>query len=156
MQTSIASTPCGQNLAIRPMQNEHSIEARNKGQALVITNLLKSIATFLAALLFAGCNLCGNELQSVVRSSDGKFSAVVYLRSCGATTGFSTHVSIVDASQGLPDEAGNVLITHDDLPVSVEWLSNAKLSIHGTVGAEVWKLHPEYRQIQIIYSERSP
>jgi hypothetical protein len=58
---------------------------------------LSTIAFVLLAS--SGCDLCGNEELSRIPSPDGKLHAVVLLRACGATTGFSTQVSLVDAGQ---------------------------------------------------------
>jgi hypothetical protein len=40
-------------------------------------------------------DLCGNEIVSRVASPTGDHDVIVFERACGATTGWSTHVSIV-------------------------------------------------------------
>src|SRR5687767_10343542 len=55
-----------------------------------------------AALLLFGCDMCGNDIQLTVVSPDRKLKAVVFERSCGATTGFSTQVSVLPADRDLP------------------------------------------------------
>ena len=53
---------------------------------------------------------CGNTVVARVPSPDGRLDAVVFQRDCGATTGFSTHVSIVRAGHALPEEGGNLVV----------------------------------------------
>src|SRR6266550_3254126 len=51
---------------------------------------------------------CGNELLKEVASPNGRMKAVVFQRDCGATTGFSTQVSVFRRDQRLPNEGGNL------------------------------------------------
>jgi hypothetical protein len=44
----------------------------------------------------------------------GTRKVVVFQRSCGATTGFSTQASLLAGNAGLPTESGNVLSIDDD------------------------------------------
>jgi hypothetical protein len=65
-----------------------------------------------AALLLclnAGCDLCGNEEAFRVPSPDGKIEAVVFERDCGATTDFSTQISILPKGASVQSGAGNAL-----------------------------------------------
>src|SRR5438094_9693848 len=72
---------------------------------------------------------CGNELTSEIKSPDGKFKAVVFRRSCGATTGYSTQVSIIAANQKLPAEAGNVASALHEVKLTIRWLSSNQLQV---------------------------
>lgn len=54
-------------------------------------------------------NLCGNAPIEEVVSPNGAHKVVVFQRSCGATTGDSTHVSILPAEAPLPDDIGNLM-----------------------------------------------
>jgi hypothetical protein len=52
-----------------------------------------------ASFLYCGCgvdDLCGNKVLARVTAPAGQHVAVVFERDCGATTGFSTQVSILD------------------------------------------------------------
>ncbi len=58
-----------------------------------IAALIMSLVMFEGACLnLAGA--CGNEILKEVRSPTGKMKGVVFQRDCGATTGFSTQVSV--------------------------------------------------------------
>src|SRR5437764_7339497 len=58
--------------------------------------------------------MCGNEPLSEVPSPDGTFKAIVFQRDCGATTGFSTQISILKTNQSLPNESGNLFVADTD------------------------------------------
>jgi hypothetical protein len=63
----------------------------------------------------------------------------VFDRDCGATTGFSTQLSILDTDDKLPDDGGNTLVPGDkDKITSVRWESPTKLSVQFMTGAEVF------------------
>jgi hypothetical protein len=65
---------------------------------------------------------CGNEVISRVASPGGAYQAIIFERDCGATTGFSTQVSVLpgdavfreQASFWCPTEQGNVLVIDGD------------------------------------------
>jgi hypothetical protein len=73
-------------------------------------------------LLAAGCvdDPCGNRVVSDVPSPSGRHHAVVFMRDCGATTGFSLQVSVLPSGRTIGNQAGNVLVAdagHLDLPL---------------------------------------
>ena len=65
---------------------------------------------------------CGNEVISRVASPGGAYQAIIFERDCGATTGFSTQVSVLPAdaffreqpSVWCATEQGNVLVIDGD------------------------------------------
>ncbi len=81
--------------------------------------------TITAAILGGGCcpiaggtegcdfSLCGNDFPQAVVSPDGALQAVIFQRSCGATTGFVTHVTVLQAGAALPNEGGNLFVADD-------------------------------------------
>ena len=72
------------------------------------------IATCAATLLVSSCDdPCGNRPVDEVVSPDGERSAVLFVRDCGATTGYSLQMSLVPTGADLPNDGGNVLILGD-------------------------------------------
>lgn len=64
-------------------------------------------------VLLAGCSdVCSNGIISRTDAPGGRHSAVLFQRDCGATTGFSTQVSITD--DGTVSGSGNVFRADDD------------------------------------------
>jgi hypothetical protein len=70
-------------------------------------------AAFLG-LLGSGCpDPCDNDQPIETFSPSGKWKVIVFRRGCGATTGFSTHVSLVPRGESLPKAPGNLLVVDD-------------------------------------------
>ncbi len=102
------------------------------------------IATVVAAIQFMSFDLaggCGNEVLNRETSPDGKHVVFTFERDYGATTGFSTQVSVLLARNDLTnDDGGNVFVCdtdHGEAPpgpgggpdVKVEWMDERHLKI---------------------------
>jgi predicted small secreted protein len=118
----------------------------------------------------AGClNLadgCGNEILRVHYSPTKQLKAVIFERDCGATTGFSTQISIMAANGDLPNEGGNVFVADTDHgkspsgpgggpPVEVEWKGESSLNIIYDNRARVFLRKDSQNGVTISYSERA-
>jgi hypothetical protein len=73
-------------------------------------NVYMRIAVTFLTLLLTGCSMCGNEPLHTETSPDGKLVAIAFLRDCGATTAYSTQVSIFGTSSRLR-ELGDCIAT---------------------------------------------
>jgi hypothetical protein len=83
-------------------------------RTIILTLII--ITFILSAAIISGCGLdpCGNEELQTVTSPDRKRKAIVFQRDCGATAGFSTQISLLQADDKLPKEAGNTFIADTD------------------------------------------
>jgi hypothetical protein len=84
----------------------------------------------------AGCDAagdllggCGNEVLRSAVSPSGAKSAIVFRRDCGATTGFTTQVSIVRGRETEVTGSGNTLIVEGRPDLEVRWLSDSELLV---------------------------
>ena len=69
-------------------------------RAVSILNLVHWIGIAALSLSLSGCvDLCENEIKTEVASPDETKRAVIFERSCGATTPFSTHVSVLNRGE---------------------------------------------------------
>lgn len=113
----------------------------------------------LSLIGFSACiDPCGNDILTEMRSPDGRLRFVVFQRDCGATTGFSTQVSIITSDAGFltsptwlrSTRSGNVFVAdtnHGEAPsgpgggpvVQVEWLGPNRLKIIHDKRARVFK-----------------
>lgn len=88
-------------------------------------------------LIALGPDLCANQIYQEVYSTDRTLKAVVFQRDCGATTGFSTQVSVLPAGETLGnDVAGNLYITNGrpaDSRLLLQWTSQRSMLIQGHV-----------------------
>ncbi len=147
----------------------HEASAKTPGMMRWIIGLSLAALVVLvggALLLIAGWGDglgggCGNTVVKTARSPDGQLDVVLFERSCGATTGFSTQISIVPAGD-LPDGGGNVFVTDDDsgaddrgewggVWADVFWLSDRRLHIDHAPSAGVLKSSPRFGDVTITY-----
>jgi hypothetical protein len=118
----------------------------------------------ITALLVTGCldlaGDCTNHVIAEATSPRGEQRAVVFQRSCGATTGFSTQVSLVRIGVALPDSGGNVFIADDDHgrapagpaggpQVEVRWLASDTLEVRYDRRARVFKREPHAPGVEV-------
>lgn len=111
---------------------------------------------------------CGSDQATTVTSPDSSARAVVFRRNCGATTGFSTEVSVILLSEPLPtgDVVGNVFGVGDTslyrgqdtggdaLSVKVEWVSPRLLQVTHNERAAILRQHQERHGVRIEYRTR--
>ena len=86
-------------------------------------------------LLADGClDPCDNASFKEFRSPSGKWKLVVFQRSCGATTDFTTQASLLPAGAPLPKKVGNVLSIdskHGEVAVDSSGLIDVRVSFQG-------------------------
>jgi hypothetical protein len=113
---------------------------------------------FVAATLFAyimtimGCgNMCSNEQVQSVTSPSNQWTAIAFIRDCGATTGKSSQVSIVRRGDVLSNESGNALVLEAPVPISLHWTPSEHLVIQGTRGVKRFKEESVVGGVRILY-----
>ena len=116
----------------------------------------------LMAVLASGCSDgCANEVATRVDAPDSRRSAVVFERNCGATTGFSTQISIL-AARAEPVGTGNVFVADDDHGSAVAasrggpwaetvWLDADHLLVRYDSRARVFTRNAEMSGVRITY-----
>jgi hypothetical protein len=111
--------------------------------------LLGGVAFALLGVWGVARGMCGNEVLAEFPAPDNARRAVLFQRDCGATTGFSTQVSVLHGSESLPNEGGNVFVAdtdHGQAPagpgggpiVEIRWIGNAHLEVHHDLRARVF------------------
>ena len=65
-------------------------------------------------------DMCGLDVAHVVISPNNQYKAIIYQYDCGATTPFTTNVSILEVDQDLKYEPGNLFSAYHG-SVSGEW-----------------------------------
>jgi hypothetical protein len=84
--------------------------------------LLVAFATIL------GCNLCKEEIWQQLPSPDGKWTATVVMRNCGATTSEVVSVNLHSSNSKRLDAGNYVLVVKHGNP-GVGWKANGTLKI---------------------------
>jgi hypothetical protein len=117
--------------------------------------LTQSLILSMLTGLLIGCSLCGNQIGYEEQSSSGKLRAVAFERDCGATTGFTTQISILPNKQKLPNEPGNVFIAEGDLKIRIKWEAEDKLVIAYPPKAKIYLKRETQSGVSVRY-ETSP
>ncbi len=114
--------------------------------------------TFLGVALLSvscGINPCADVKEESIASPDGKFTATLFVRNCGATTPYITHVSVV-RNTWLPRDAfnmdNNIVFSIKNKPaVELRWESGDSLLIRYTrvEGVQPSKLAKQWGQVAI-------
>lgn len=120
-------------------------------------------AAILGALMIcSGCSdVCQNNVASRSISPDGNRVAVLFQRDCGATTGFSTQISILDAGSK-PSGGGNAFAADDDHGAArvggwqgswaeMRWLSPKLLLIRYAAKSRLFKQRDRVSGVNITY-----
>lgn len=111
---------------------------------------------FLVGLTLLGCQPriftdCADLLKVQTESPDGRYVAVLIERDCGATTDFSSLLSLRDARLATDDrDADIVLAVAGRSDITFEWTENRVLSVH-LQEEEVVRRASNWRDVRIIY-----
>jgi hypothetical protein len=132
------------------------------GLGVLLLGTVGAIAVFIYFFPPFG-DMCGNQVLKEYPSPSGKLKAVVFERDCGATTGFSTQVSIIQAGNALENEGANLFSTDTNRgrapsglgggpEVRFRWLtdSSAELQHHPLV--RIYRAETKVRGVQVVIS----
>lgn len=104
---------------------------------------------------------CSNTTMQTTLSPDKIYKAVLFERDCGATTGFSSQVSVLSVDSKLPNDGGNIFVA--DLKgkgprgawggpdVHLGWLGNRQLEVRYDHSARTFKREPKSHGVKIHY-----
>jgi len=123
--------------------------------------LLISLTTIFSCGSNTLADMCGNRISKEITSPDKKLKAVIFTRDCGATTGFSSQLSIIGYFDKLKNEKGNVLIISDkedqledgSAAINAEWNGNNELIIYFNLAAETSKKEARVDDVKISYKQ---
>jgi hypothetical protein len=127
------------------------------GVAIVV---FSALGLFFFAISFS--EMCGNRIVYSSVSPDNELQVIIFNRDCGATTGFSTQVSILSSYEKLNDEAGNVFIADDGyedmemdefglIKIEAKWINSKSLIITYDSLAQVFKKELMINGVAISY-----
>jgi len=108
--------------------------------------------------MYLADGMCGNKIYKEYLSPDQLFKAVVFQRDCGTTTGFQTHISILDSKEILANEGGNIFIIRgrpDDVAPLLKWTGHKVLHIKHTLNGDEIKSKSKFgyfQSVKIIYN----
>jgi hypothetical protein len=134
---------------------------KNKFINGLIVGLLLSVILFIvyfviknndATIIFNENSFVSNDVVDYKYSPDGKYIALSYIRSAGATDSYSIHTSIYDLKNKNIVESGNVFIGNKATFVNIHWKERNTLIIeHATDEENISKKEELFGNIIIEY-----
>jgi hypothetical protein len=109
-----------------------------------------------------GCSdACANALVDRADAPDGKHTAFLFQRDCGATSGFSTQVSILRPDEQLSG-GGNIFRADDDHGAAqaaqwggpwaeMRWLSTTRLLIRYADRSRIFEQNDSVSRVEVSY-----
>jgi len=101
--------------------------------------------------IFGGA--CQNQVFKEYNSPDQSLKAVVFQRDCGATTGFSTQISILESDENLDNESGNIFIVKGhpaEIAPEIVWNGNEDIVIHHHIDGKEFKAENQFGWINTV------
>jgi len=114
----------------------------------------RNAAVLLVALALCGCGMCHNTIQKEILSPDGTKKIVIFTRDCGATTAYSSQISILDKNSHLLNWYGNAFASEFSDPVTAIWVDSKNVQVTYHRGGRVAFQHTQVDGISIKYVER--
>jgi hypothetical protein len=120
-----------------------------------------ALAILCAALLFVALfgvrrflgAACENGVLLDVLSPDGAREAIVFRRNCGATTAFSTQVSVLERRASLADEdSGNVFVSDGEGRLSVTWTGARELLVRAPSTLRIFRSESRMGDVVVRYA----
>ncbi|HEX7848523.1 MAG TPA: hypothetical protein VF485_02205 [Sphingomonas sp.] len=110
-------------------------------------------------LLAGGCGqACRNDVVALAAAPGGKHQVAMFSRDCGATTGYSTQVSVIGGDEQ-PTEGGNVFVADGGTVATawggpwteVVWLGPDRLLVRYDSHARIFKKADKIAGVAISY-----
>lgn len=103
--------------------------------------------------------LCGLDIASELISPDGQYKAYIYQFDCGATTPFTSNVTVLENNAKLEYKSGNLFSAYGGSKTGswhgpyteVEWVADNKLSISYIADAVVTKKKKSVGEVSAKY-----
>jgi hypothetical protein len=120
---------------------------------------MKAAFALMASFGLAACSdMCANTEHQTAKSPDGRITAILFDRDCGATTGFSTQVSLVGPDEK-PAGKGNVFIADQGTDsttwggpwAELKWLGPNRLLVRYDATARVFAQNGNVGDVQISF-----
>lgn len=151
-------------MALRPHPNLVGTMSRRSIAiflALVVAVLLAGVVAGAHAFFSGLGDLCANEMLADVPSPSGQRHAVVFLRDCGATDGFSTQVSVLRRGERLRNTSGNAFTAdtgHPSAPsaVTVTWESENVLQLTYDPYVRTFKKETSVAGVKLVHPVGKP
>ena|SRR6201996_4306941 len=90
---------------------------------------LSVVLLIAVGMVMIGCGLCSKDLVQNSRSPDGVLQATWYTKNCGATTDFSTVVSVHRPDSSFTDDSDIVFVAKGKQTIKLTWAAPHQLAV---------------------------
>jgi len=123
--------------------------------------------TVFAVIVFSSFpDMCGNRIIKKINSPNKRNTIVIFERDCGATTNFSTQISIIRKGKKLENEKGNLFSADSDngkaevnkygiIKVQANWIDEKHILIKFDKNAQIYERKNSLNGISVTYEEIS-
>lgn len=129
-----------------------------------VIGMARLVIIYCCLLLSACSDVCQNQIISETASPDGQNSAILFQRDCGATSGFTTQISILPPGER-PERSGNVFVADDNHGeaqagswggpwASMKWLDSNHLQVTYAKGSRVFDQTENVRGVTVSYDAK--
>jgi hypothetical protein len=96
---------------------------------------------------------CEDTVKTEVRSPSGNYIATLYERDCGATTNFSTIVSLRASTDKFDGEMGRVFVVEGQPQLNLVWKDNTSLRVECSEcqSKDIFKREMNWQDVNISY-----
>jgi hypothetical protein len=126
--------------------------------------LIAILGTVYSCMNMIWGGMCGNQIIEEIPSPNKELKALIFTRDCGATSGYSTQLSIIENSDQLEDETGNTFILSDKVEdglsfdnggakIEVIWTGDNSVTVYFDKRTEFTKQKEEIGDIKITYEQ---
>lgn len=124
--------------------------------------MIRALLLLVLSLAVGACDdACTNEVISRLVSPDGQHEAVMFQRDCGATSGYSTQISIVEVGQA-PTGGGNAFRADDNHGAAkvgdwggswaeIKWLASNRLLVRYAYKSRIFEQDDTVAGVSVIY-----
>jgi hypothetical protein len=137
---------------------------RRWGKALLLMGALGAVGAAALYAFYASPlgELCASTVVQTFPSPDQQHDAVLYELNCGATTSFSTQVTLVPHGEVIKDEPGNMFTADDNdhqaplgpgnvVRVDLRWLAPDSLELAYDPRARIFQRADRIGRVRVLY-----
>lgn len=98
-------------------------------------------------LLLGG--MCGNKIIEQSNSKNERKTAYIFRRDCGAMTGYSYLLSILNQNKQLKNKSGNTFVSDEEF--SIEWQNDKSLKVYYNNRVNAYEMDKRVSGVKVEY-----
>ncbi|MCM3112491.1 hypothetical protein [Lederbergia lenta] len=98
-------------------------------------------------LLLGG--MCGNKIIEQSNSKNERKTAYIFRRDCGAMTGYSYLLSILNQNKQLKNKSGNTFVSDEEF--SIEWQNDKSLKVYYNNRVNAYEMDKRVSSVKVEY-----